>query len=117
MLTIVKGPYLQWPTENSITIMWETSEPASSTVTILMAERIHSGYYKKPEQVLLTVGEKEYSTIHQLTVTHLEPNTLYFYRVRSVNERDEIESGHHFLKTAVRRGESFSFTVTSETGG
>ena len=30
MLTVVKGPYLQWPTENSITIMWETSVPASS---------------------------------------------------------------------------------------
>ena len=107
-------------TENSITIMWETSEPASSTVMVLLAERIHSGYhgnYKKPEQVLVTEEEKEYSTIHQLTVNHLEPNTLYFYQVRSVNERGEIESGHHFLKTAVRRGESFSFTVTSETGG
>ncbi|KQX62638.1 MULTISPECIES: metallophosphoesterase [unclassified Paenibacillus] len=120
MLTIVKGPYLQCPTENSITIMWETSEPASSTVNVLMAERIHSGYqgnYKKPEHVLVTVDENEYSTIHRLTVNHLEPNTLYFYQVRSVNERGEIESGYHFLKTAVRRGESFSFTVTSETGG
>jgi hypothetical protein len=120
MLTVVKGPYLQWPTENSITIMWETSEPASSTVKVLMSERIHSGYqgnYKKPEHVLATLDEKEYSTIHQLKINHLEPSTLYFYQVRSVNEQGEIESGLHSLKTSVRKGDSFSFTVTSETGG
>jgi hypothetical protein len=34
-----------------------------------------------------------------------------------VNEQQEIESGPHPFKTAVRRGESFSFAVTSETGG
>jgi len=121
MLTIVKGPYLQCPSEHSITIMWETSEPASSIVEVLVAERIHSGYqgnYKKPEQLLATVSEKEHSTIHQLTVHNLEPGTLYFYQIRSVNEQQrEIESGPYSLKTAVRRGEPFSFTVTSETGG
>jgi hypothetical protein len=64
MLNVLKGPYLQWATENFITIMWETSEPASSSVEVLKAERIHSGHqgnYKKPEQVLATVDKKEYS--------------------------------------------------------
>lgn len=120
MLSVVKGPYLQWPTHNSMTIMWETSEPASSTVEILIAERIHSGSqgnYKKPDQVLVTVGEEEYSVIHQLTVNNLEPNTPYFYQIRSVNKQHEVCLGPYPLKTAVRSGESFSFTVTSETGG
>ncbi|NIK75494.1 hypothetical protein FHS15_000594 [Paenibacillus castaneae] len=120
MLTIVKGPYLQWPTGNSITIMWETSGPASSYVEILLTERIHSGYhgnYKKPEHVRATVSKEEYSTIHQIKVEQLEPSTVYFYKIRSENEQDETEAGPHFLKTAVREGESFSFTVTSETGG
>ncbi len=120
MLHIVKGPYLQCPTQHSITIMWETAEPASSTVEILMAERIHSGHqgnYKKPDQVLVTVDEQEYSRIHQLTVYDLEPSTLYFYQIRSMNEQGAITSGPHPLKTAVQKGESFSFTVTSETGG
>lgn len=120
MLHIVKGPYLQCPTQHSITIMWETSEPASSTVEILMAERIHSGHqgnYKKPDQVLVTVDEQEYSLIHQLTVYDLEPSTPYFYQIRSMNEQGGITSGPHPLKTAVQKGESFSFTVTSETGG
>ncbi|UVI33121.1 purple acid phosphatase family protein [Paenibacillus spongiae] len=120
MLTIVKGPYLQWPTEDSMTIMWETSEQASSRADVLMAERIHSGYqgnYKKPEHVVSTVSNKGYCTIHQLTVKNLEPSTIYFYNIYSACEKGEIESGPHPLKTAVRKGEPFSFTVTSETGG
>lgn len=82
MLSIVKGPYLQWPTPNSMTMMWETSEPATSQAEILAAERIHSGYqgnYKKPEHVLASVSSEGPVTIHQLTVTHLEPGTTYFY--------------------------------------
>lgn len=120
MLTVVKGPYLQWPTENAITIMWETSEPASSTVEILMAERIHSGHqgnFKKPERVIHSVREQSLSKIHQITVNNLESSTLYFYKISSTNNQSETESGPHPLKTAVRRGEPFSFAVTSETGG
>jgi hypothetical protein len=116
MLTIVKEPYLQWPTMDSMTIMWETSEPASSRA----AERIHSGYqgnYKKPEHLLSIVSNEGYSTIHKLTVKNLEPSTSYFYKIYSENEQGEIESGPYPLKTAVRKGEPFSFTVTSETGG
>ena len=37
MLSILKGPYLQWPTQNTITIMWETSELSSSS-------EIHQGF-------------------------------------------------------------------------
>lgn len=44
MLSIIKGPYLQNPAEHCITVMWETSLPASSRVDVLLAERIHSGY-------------------------------------------------------------------------
>nr|WP_253944734.1 metallophosphoesterase family protein [Paenibacillus sp. NEAU-GSW1] len=119
-MTIIKGPYLQWPTEQTITIMWETSEPASSAVDILMAERIHSGYhgnFKKPERVVKSVNEQALSLIHQITVSDLEPGTLYFYNIRSTNDQYEIESGPHPFKTAARSGEPFSFTVTSETGG
>ncbi|WP_438350414.1 hypothetical protein ACP8HI_07085 [Paenibacillus sp. FA6] len=55
MFTIMKGPYLQWPTENSMTFMWETSEQAVSKVEVYIAERIHSGYqgnYRKPDHLL-----------------------------------------------------------------
>lgn len=120
MLSIVKGPYLQRPTVNSMTIMWETSEPASSSVSVLVAERIHSGYqgnYKTPTEIRSTVSKEGYSTIHQVTVDHLNPSTIYFYQVLSENEQGSIESSPYPFKTAVQQGEPFSFTVTSETGG
>jgi hypothetical protein len=41
MPSIVKGPYLQWPTQDSITIMWETSSAASSTVSYWETEKQH----------------------------------------------------------------------------
>lgn len=120
MLAIVKGPYLQSPTAHSMTIMWETSEPASSKVEVLMAERIHSGFhgnYKKPEFIHSTVSSETEATIHQLTVGNLEPAAIYFYRVYSRNASGEVESGPYPMKTAVRSGEAFSFAVTAETGG
>ncbi|MGN7358449.1 metallophosphoesterase [Paenibacillus sp. SAF-054] len=120
MLRILKGPYLQWPTLNSMTIMWETSEPASSKVEVLVAERIHSGYqgnYKKPEHVIAIFENEGRGTIHQVTVRNLEPGTLYFYRVYSQSGLDTAESGPHPMKSAVENGVPFSFTVTSETGG
>lgn len=121
MITIIKGPYLQWPTVNSMTFMWETSEPANARVDVYKAERKHSahnGNYVPPEILLFTVSEQERSAIHQLTVEDLEPGTAYFYRIGSENARGEkIEAGPYPFKTAVREGEPFSFTVTSELGG
>jgi hypothetical protein len=57
-------------------------------------------------------------TIHQLTVSDLEPGTIYYYNILSENAQGEtMQSGPHILKTAMPKGEPFSFTVTSETGG
>lgn len=121
MLSIIKGPYLQWPTVNSMTIMWETSAPAGSRADVFVAERIHSGHqgnYRQPEQLLCTVSGNAHATIHQLTVADLTPGTPYFYKIYSeTGNGEKVESGPHPLKTAAPRGEPFSFTVTSETGG
>ncbi|MFB9329951.1 metallophosphoesterase [Paenibacillus aurantiacus] len=120
MLSIVKGPYLQWPTPHTVTVMWETSEPADSKVMVWQAERIHSGYlgnYKQPEQVVQTVHLKESTVIHRITLEGLAPSTVYHYQVHSSHEHDNVASGKFFLKTAVQRGTPFSLAVTSETGG
>lgn len=120
MLSIIKGPYLQNPAEHSITVMWETSLPASSSVEVMPAQRIHSGHqgnYKQPEEVLGTFSAKSQSRIHQITVEGLEPGTTYYYKIYSWNESGEIESDLYMFKTAAGRGAPFSFAVTSETGG
>ncbi|MCQ6557176.1 purple acid phosphatase family protein [Paenibacillus mendelii] len=121
MLSIVKGPYLQWPTIASMTMMWETSEPAASRVEVFIAERIHSGYqgnYKKPEHLMTIVSNESHTVIHQLTVTNLEAGTTYFYLVFSENEHGErVQSGPYPFNSAAPKGQPCSFTVTSETGG
>jgi hypothetical protein len=43
MASIVKGPYLQWPTPTSVIVMWETSETAAGEVTYWATRRVHSG--------------------------------------------------------------------------
>ncbi|RAR43175.1 metallophosphoesterase [Paenibacillus sp. MDMC362] len=120
MLSIVKGPYLQNPTGHSMTVMWETSLPATSRVDVLHAERIHSGHqgnYKQPVHLFGTFADGSPTRIHQINVEGLEPGTPYYYKVYSQHESDEIESDFYMLKTAAGQGEPFSFTVTSETGG
>lgn len=121
MFTTTKGPYLQWPTENSMTFMWETSEQAVSKVEVYIAERIHSGHqgnYRTPDHLWSTSHSKISSTIHQLTIGNLEAATTYFYKIYSENALGELlEAGPYSFKTAVQKGAPFSFTVTSETGG
>lgn len=104
MLKLLKEAYLQRPTKHSMTMMWETSEPANSRVDILQAERIHSGYqgnYKPPQHVIQTSKSEAYSTIHEVTVDGLEPSTVYFYTIHSANEQGEISSGPFPFKTAI----------------
>ncbi len=43
MAAIVKGPYLQWPTPEAMTVMWETAEEADATVLWYETELVHSG--------------------------------------------------------------------------
>ncbi|MCR8644467.1 metallophosphoesterase family protein [Paenibacillus sp. N1-5-1-14] len=117
MMKIVKGPYLQRPTMDSMTIMWETSERTFSKVEVLQAERIHSGHqgnYKQPEHIIRSITNETSALIHEVTIDNLEPSTIYFYKIYA---GDSVEGGPFPFKTAVRSGESFSFAVTSETGG
>ncbi len=71
-------PYLQNPTETSITIMWIVNRPSYSYVEFgksenlgLTANKIDSG---------LVVA---YNRINSISLTDLQPGTTYFYRVVS----------------------------------
>ena len=121
MLSILKGPYLQWPTQDSITVMWETSEMSTSTVTYRTTQKVHAGLDGRFETLGGTekvVEDPALCCIHTVTLTGLEPNTTYHYRVRSTSRQgDLVESAEYPLKTAVEPDTPFSFAVTSETGG
>ena len=121
MSAIVKGPYLQWPTQDTMTVMWETAEEADATVLWYETEPVHSGLNgslgtaEESKRVVTDGGRR---CIHRLTLEGLDPETDYHYRVRSVGPGGaSVESDLHPLRTAVRRDTPFSFAVTSETGG
>ena len=121
MLSILKGPYLQWPSPNSVIVMWETSGPSTSQVTFCGTERVPQGLDGRFKSLPETARVLEDSTpreIHAVTLDGLDPETTYHYAVESTNTQGEsIRSEEHPLKTAVAPATPFSFAVTSETGG
>lgn len=67
--TIIRGPYLQNVTKNSINILWRTDIPTTSRVEVgVDSNNLNLIYH--------------YSTItsdHNILVNNLEPNTKYYY--------------------------------------
>ncbi len=123
-LQIVKGPYLQWPTQNSVTIMWETSCQATSRITYFRTARVHvsakrnKGLFKTLYETERKLQDKSYCRIHELTLTGLDVDTTYNYKITSEDGQGQsVESELFSLKTAVAKNTPFSFAVTSETMG
>jgi acid phosphatase type 7 len=69
---IIVAPYLQWGTADGITIMWETAHACRGVVR-----------YGEDSSCPREASEAEPRTIHQITLTGLEPDMLYFYRTES----------------------------------
>lgn len=117
MLSIVKGPYLQMPGCNEITVSWETSVEASSRVLVYPMgltddQRRKTFMIQKP----CVFEDASAVCIHRVKVSGLEPGTSYYYRVSSVCGENEVESPVGTLAAAAGPGRPFSFAVTAETG-
>jgi hypothetical protein len=69
---IIKGPWLQNVTTHSVVVMWETQVAANSRVE-----------YGAAGPVEWFVEDAAQTTIHELTLPNLAPNTRYFYTVQS----------------------------------
>ncbi len=71
VLSIVKEPYLQWPTLDSMTIMWETSSEASAKVTFFETEKVHSGLngkFKTIRESKRAVEDRHLCKIHSMVL-------------------------------------------------
>lgn len=102
-LEIVVGPYLQYPTETSIIVRWETDEAASSEVA----------YGPKVGGMETVKGED--ATYHEVKLDSLKAGGFYFYQVRSTTEAHTVESEVYTFQTAVGRDTPFSFIVLCDT--
>lgn len=118
MLSIIKGPYLQMPTYDGITVLWETSMEALSHVYIYPVELLNN-HFRSPVTIERPVRfyESSPSRIHKIKVTGLERGTAYHYKIVSAYGRHIVESPVNTFVTAVEPGTPFSFAVTAETGG
>ena len=81
---ITHGPYLQNLSENEVTVVWTTDKPCKSWVEFSKKEDGKSFYSQLPRKAYASQdGLYCVYTSHRVTVTGLEKNTTYFYRVLS----------------------------------
>ncbi|MBN1542659.1 metallophosphoesterase family protein [candidate division KSB1 bacterium] len=95
----IKGPYLQNVTQTSITIMWETDTPGDSRVCFGLSDSLEQTVYS---------GQK--TTIHEVTLDDLQPETRYSYRAVSGKLSSELNT----FRTAIERDTPFRFVVWAD---
>ena len=103
-LQFVVRPYLQMVTQTSITVMWETNQQSPGQVRYGLDESTPS----------VALGPE--TTLHEIKLSGLDPETPYYYRVESVDSRDrKIASELLSFQTANRRETPFAFGVLGDT--
>lgn len=77
--------------ESTAVISWKTNVPATSTVV----------YGESSGSLSDTTLEEELVTTHRVTLTGLDPDTTYYYEIRSSDETDnEVASGEETFNLA-----------------
>ncbi len=99
------GPYLNYVTQNSMTLCWETDRDATASI-----EWGTTTQFGQESQI------ESPSRLQQATIGDLESDTAYFYRIHSTSSSGEkIDSGILTFKTAVASGAAFRFAVVGDT--
>lgn len=98
--SIVKGPYLLWPTRYSVTVAWETDLAADS--------RIGYGLDSPSE---FATEDSTPVTLHRMAVSGLDPGTTYRYQVASEGTLGPVST----FVTAPAKDASFRFVVYGDT--
>ena len=94
--TFLKGPYLQNPTLDGMTIMWESEELASGEVR-----------YGETKKLGESAAEYANTKIHQVMLSGLKSQTRYYYQAVTGDKKSEI----HSFSTAVEKDSPFSFVA------
>jgi len=105
-LTFVVTPYLQYVTQDGITVMWETSRPAKGKVL----------YGETGELGKVTAGDE--ATIHEIRLTDLDAQSPYAYVVEATDDRGRtIRSPLLSFQTANNEETPYSFGIIGDTQG
>lgn len=104
-------PYLQFATQESIHVLWETTAPASTVVQY--GEALPNAQEPNLSLTKMLEGNR---TLHEVQLDNLEVATKYVYRVRSVTESNqEIVSPVFTFNTAVRDKDAIFFALVGDT--
>jgi hypothetical protein len=86
---LVRGPYLQTVTDNSIIVKWRTSTPTSSKVS----------YGSAANNLDNQVNSNALTTEHEVKIVGLAPLTKYFYSIGNATTTLSGPSNLHHFKT------------------
>lgn len=116
---IVAGPYLQEPSDTSMTVMWITDQNCTSWVEYGPDDSLDQKAYRTRHGLIDACR-----TIHKVKIQGLAPGTSYRYRVRSkeivdfkpyeVTFGDTVASKTFAFTTLSRDKEAFSFVVLND---
>lgn len=101
---VIVAPYTQWVRGKQATIMWETNFPCKGTLM-----------WGKTPDCTTVVEESKPGLIHQITLTGLEPEMLYYFKTRAASPLGSLETGLQTFQTAMKPGSPFGFVVFCDT--
>jgi acid phosphatase type 7 len=100
----VVRPMLQMATRDGITVVWETARPGKGIVE----------YGRQLPYTERVEGSND--QLHKVRITGLQPETNYFYRVRTIEpDGKEIVSDDLTFQTAINPETPFAFSVIGDT--
>ncbi len=86
---ILRGPYLQKSTTSSVVVKWRTDAAASSKVF----------YGSSVGNLSQSIENTNLATDHELEITGLSPNTIYYYAVGTTGGEIVGNDADHYFKT------------------
>ncbi|GAB5518837.1 MAG: hypothetical protein RhofKO_10880 [Rhodothermales bacterium] len=109
--TFVVEPYLQFGTQTSMVVMWETPEAATSRV-----EYGESRFGDETPNLSQHVALDGTRTMHEVILSDLQPETKYFWRVVSTLANGEtMTNDASTFRTAVHDSSAFAFLLYGDT--
>lgn len=106
-VSIIKGPYLQIGTPNSIIVKWETNIKTDTKLN----------YGTSPSSLNLSFNNSALDTVHQVYIGGLNPYTKYFYAIGGSTFTLQGDTNNYFVTSpAFGTPGNYRFWITGDCG-